>query len=141
MARGYWQPPNSENLIACEGYYIPFNALNIEDTEMRWNSFLEQVSNELQHKENSLKVKKEWKTVDGGQSRFVILSDNCVDVVADESEEHYALYVIIPEDCMVPNLAKQLFWKYKSDLKNTLIELFPGNVKQRKNYRDLVDIG
>ena len=25
MARGYWQPPNSENLIACEGYYIPFN--------------------------------------------------------------------------------------------------------------------
>ena len=141
MARGYWQPPNSENLIACEGYYIPFKALNIQDTEIRWNSFLEQVSNELQHKENSLKVKKEWKTVDGEQSRFVILSDNCVDIVAEESRGYYAIYVLIPENCLVPNLAKHYFWKYKLDLKKTLIELYPGNVKQRKNYRELVDIG
>ena len=141
MPRGYWQPPNSENLIACEGYYIPFKALNIQDTEIRWNSFLEQVSNELQHKENSLKVKKEWKTVDGEQSRFVILSDNCVDIVAEESRGYYAIYVLIPENCLVPNLAKSQFWKYKLYLKNSLLKLYPGFIKQRKNYRQLIDIG
>lgn len=141
MARGYWQPPNSKNLIACEGYYIPFKALNIQDTEIRWNSFLEQVSNELQHKENSLKVKKEWKAVDGEQSRFVILSDNCVDIVAEESRGYYAIYVLIPEKCLVPNLAKSQFWKYKLYLKNSLLKLYPGFIKQRKNYRQLIDIG
>ena len=141
MGRGYWLPPNCENLLDYEGFYVSLDALNIQDTESCWNTFLEQVSNKLQHKENSLKIKKEWKTVDGRQRRFVILSDNCVEIVADESDEYYAIYVLIPEDCIVPNLAKQCFCKYKSDLRSTLIELYPGNVKQRKNYRQLVDIG
>ena len=141
MARGYWLPPNSENLIAYEGFYVSSDALNIQDTEIRWNVFLEQVSNELQHKENSFKVKKEWKTVDGGQSRFVLMCDNCVDVVAEESRGYYAIYVLIPENCMVPNLAKSQFWKYKLYLKNSLLKLYPGFIKQRKNYRQLIDIG
>ena len=141
MARGYWQPPNSENLIACEGFYVSLEALKVEDTEIRWNKFLEQVSNELQNNEMPLKIKKVWKKIDGGQSRFVLMCDNCVDIVAEETKGYYAIYALIPEDCIVPNLAKAQFWKYKLYLKNSLLKLYPGFIKQRKNYRQLIDIG
>lgn len=141
MARGYWQPPNCENLIACDGYFVDANAIPEMDEEKSWDSFLELVSKALLQKENTLKFKKEWKSVDREQSRFVLVCDNCVDVVAEETKGYYAIYVLVPEDCMVPNLAKQSFWKYKLSLKQTLIELFPGCVKARKNYRQLIDIG
>ena len=141
MARGYWQPPNRDKLEACEGFYVSLDAFKIEDTEIRWNTFLEQVSNELQKNEVSLKTKKAWKTTEDGQSRFVLMCDNCVDIVAEETKGYYAIYALIPEDCIVPNLAKVQFWKYKLYLKNSLLKLYPGFIKQRKNYRQLIDIG
>ena len=141
MERGYWQPHKGEHLLACEGFYVSLDAFKVEDTEIRWNMFLERVSKELKNNEKSLKIKKDWIETSNGQSRFVLMCDNCVDIVAEETEGHYAIFVLIPENCMVPNLAKQYFWKYKSDLKQSLIKLFPGYVKQKKNYRKLIDIG
>ena len=141
MGRGYWLPPNCEKLICCDGFFVDVKAIAETDAEKRWNMFLDQVAKELQQKEKSLKLKKEWKAVNNGCSRFVLLCDNCVDVIAEETKGYFAIYVIIPENCIVLNLAKNCFWKYKSDLKKTLIKLYPGNVKQRKNYRQLVDIG
>lgn len=141
MARGYWQPPNRDKLKACDGFYVSLDAFKIEDTEIRWNTFLEQVSNEFQNNEMCLKIKKEWKETYDGQSRFVLMCDNCVDIVAEETKGHYAIYALIPEDCMVPNLAKAHFFKYMLYLKKALLKLYPGFVKFRKNYRQLIDIG
>lgn len=141
MARGYWQPPNRDKLKACEGFYVSLDAFKIEDTEIRWNMFLEQVSNELQNNGMHFKIKKSWKETADGQSRFVLMCDNCVDIVVEETKGHYAIFVLIPEDCIVPNLAKASFFRYMLYLKDSLLKLYPGSVKYRKNYRQLIDIG
>ena len=141
MGRGYWKPPNSDMLLACDGFFIHTDAVPENDSEKSWDLFLELVSSNLQKKMNWLKIKKEWKTVSGAQSRFVLMYDDHVDFVVEESRGYYAIFVLIPETCIYEKSAKKCFWKYRHDLRQTLTELFPGCVKYRKNYRQLIDIG
>ena len=141
MARGYWQPPNRDRLLACDGFFIHADAVPGKDPEKSWDLFLELVSSNLQKKMNWLKIKKEWKAVSGSQSRFVLMYDDHVDFVVEESRGYYAIFVLIPETCDYPKSAKKCFWEYRYNLRQTLTELFPGCVKYRKNYRQLVDIG
>lgn len=141
MARGYWLPENSENLLACNGFFVDEKAVAESDADKRWSVFLEQVSNELRSRQRTLQAKNKWQTSSNGATRFVVLSNNHIDVVAGESRGYYAIYILIPEDCKMPYTAKDAFWRYMLDLKQTLISLYPGCVKQRKNYRQLIDIG
>ena len=91
MARGYWQPPNRDRLLACDGFFIHADAVPGKDPEKSWDLFLELVSSNLQKKMNWLKIKKEWKAVSGSQSRFVLMYDDHVDFVVEESRGYYAI--------------------------------------------------
>ena len=141
MGRGYWVPPNSKKLPACDGYYVNVNAIAETDIEKRWNTFLEQVSKGLQSKEKSLKIKKDWSVLDEGRGRFIVLFDSFVEVIAEEINDYFAIFVLIPEQCSEKAIAKRDFYRYLSNLRNTLTKLYPSFVYKRKNYRQLINIG
>lgn len=141
MGRGYWVPPNHEQLVASDGFYVEAGSVYGSDISSGWEQFLETACRKMKIKDSTLRKVCEWKPCGMGQSRFVLLQNRHVDIVAEDSDGYVAVYAIIPEDNVAPGFAKRSFTRYLIMLKETLIELYPGAVFKRKNYRNLQKVG
>jgi len=141
MERGYWKPDNSETLLKCCGFFVKSSAIPVKDTKERWGIFLKQVSDESLKKRTSLKKVYKWEINSSERNIFIVLRDYFVDIVSEDVEDYIAIFILIPENCSTPKLAKANFDDYVEDLKEILVRLYPGSVKLRKSYRQLIDIG
>lgn len=141
MGRGYWYPPNGENLAACDGFFIDAQAVYQKEIENDWNAFLSTVCEGMRRKDPNLQTVKNWETVDAGTARYVLLTDGSVEVIAEDTDGYVAVFVIIPETTRNKEKAKRMFGKYYSDLKKLLCDSYPGFVKKRLNSQYLEDVG
>ncbi len=141
MGRGYWLPPRAEQLEACDGFYIDSRAVYTKDIEQSWSDLLERLCKKLLLKEKTLRRYCAWKSCEAGQSRFVILQNRYVDIVAEDADDYVAVYVLIPEDCENPGLAKRSFSRYLNLLRETLVELYPGSIRKRINSQHTKAVG
>lgn len=137
MERGYWLPPNAENLAACDGFYIVGDAVYATGIDEGWNKLLDDVSFKLKAKETTFRNIRDWKATETGYSRFVILQNRHIDIVAEDNDDLVAVYALIPEDCPTPGFAKRSFPRYMKLLKDTLTELYPGNIFKRINSQHI----
>lgn len=141
MGRGYWLPPAHENLAACDGFYVEAEAIYTSDPYDDWEKFINTLSAKLSYRENTLKKICEWKSCGAGQSRYVVLQNRHVDIIADDADGYVAVYVIIPEYCTHPGYAKRSFPQYLSLLQNVLTEMYPGSVHKRLNSQHIKAVG
>lgn len=141
MGRGYWVPPNHEQLVASDGFYVEAGSVYGGDISAGWEKFLEVFCRKLKIKDGTFRKVCQWKSCGMGQSRFVLLQNRHVDIVAEDSDGYVAVYAIIPEDNAAPGFAKRSFQRYLAMLKETLIELYPEAVFKRQNYRYLQKVG
>lgn len=141
MGRGYWLPPQSENLVAYDGFYVNSAAVYKNDPDTDWPLFLEQVSRRMIVKERTLRRVHQWKSCDAGQSRFVILQNRHVDIIAEDVDDYIAVYAIISEDCAAPGFAKRSFPRYVNMLQEVLVGLYPGNIRKRVNSQRTTAVG
>lgn len=141
MGRGYWLPPQSENLAACDGFYIDTKAVYIKDPDTDWPDFLDALSRQMIIKERTLRKVQRWKSCDAGQCRFVVLQNRSFDIIAEDVDDYIAVYVIIPEDCPTPGYAQRSFKRYVEMLKEVLTALYPGSVCKRVNSQRTKAVG
>lgn len=141
MGRGYWLPPAHENLPAYDGFYIDSNAVYKENLDQDWENLLNKLCIKMAYHEKTLRRICDWRTCSAGQSRFVILQNRHVDIIAEDDDGYIAVYVIIPEDCECPGFAKRSFPQYVSLLKAVLIDMYPGSILKRINSQHTKAIG
>lgn len=141
MGRGYWLPPSYENLAACDGFYIDAGAVYTDNPYDDWEKFINTLSFKLSYREKTLKKICAWKPCGAGQSRFVVLQNRHVDIIADDADGYVAVYVIIPEDCEHPGFAKRSFPQYLSLLQTVLTEMYPGSIRKRLNSQHTKAVG
>lgn len=144
MGRGYWLPPKHECLKACDGYYIDSDAIyqsDQPDMEKDWNRFLERLCKRIMFQDQTLTKRCEWKPCDAGQSRFVVLQNQLVDIIVEDVDGYIAVYVIVPEDCKNPGYAaRRIFPEYIYMLKRILVELYPGKIRKRLNSQHTASV-
>ena len=99
MGRGYWLPPSCETLAAYDGFYIDSSAVYTDNLEQGWNSLLNTLSVKMSYHDKTLKKTCCWKPCGAGQSRFVVLQNHHVDIIAEDADAYIAVYVVIPDDC------------------------------------------
>lgn len=137
MGRGYWLPPNHAELVASDGFYIEADRVYGDDISTGWDSFLKTLCRKLKFKDNTFQEVCEWKSCGMGQSRFVLVRNRHVDIIAEDANGYVAVYAIIPEDNAAPGFAKRSFPRYLAMLKEMLTELYPGAVFKRRNSQHL----
>ncbi len=74
------------------------------------------------------------------ESRFVILRNEEVEIIAEDDDEYVAVFVIIPEDCRNPEEIKQIFPRYVTLLRTALAEMYPP-YSQRINSQHAKAVG
>ena len=141
MGRGYWLPPNEENLVCCDGFYIDSKPVYEKGYEQGWNELIKYISEKIQLRDNTFKKVCEWRECSISESRFVISENYQVQIIADDVGGYIAVYVIIPEDCTKPNVAKQSFPRYLQNIKNILLDKYKGNVYRRINSSHIEPVG
>lgn len=141
MGRGYWLPPAYENLTAYDGFYIDSSAVYTENLEQGWNELLHKLSVKMSYRDKTLKKACCWKSCGTGQSRFVVLQNHHVDIIAEDADDYVAVYAVIPEDCECPGFAKRSFPQYVSLLQAVLTDLYPGSVRKRVNSQHTKAVG
>ena len=141
MGRGYWLPPNHAELVASDGFYIEAGKVYGDDISTGWDSLLKTLCRKLKIKDNTFQEVCEWKSCGMGQSRFVLVQNRHVDIIAEDADGYVAVYAIIPEDNVAPGFAKRSFPRYLAMLKEMLTELYPGAVFKRRNSQHLQKVG
>lgn len=141
MGRGYWLPPNHKALVASDGFYVESDAVYGDDLAVGWEIFLDGVCRKLKIRERTFQKVCEWKSCGIGQSRFVLLQNRHVDIIAEDADGYVAVYAIIPEDNVAPGFAKRSYPRYLAMLKEILTELYPGAVFKRLNSQHLQQVG
>lgn len=141
MGRGYWLPPSHENLAAYDGFYIDSNAVYKENPDQDWEIMLHKLCVKMAYREKTLRKVCDWRNCGAGQSRFVVLQNRHVDIIAEDDDGYIAVYVIIPEDCECPGFEKRSFSQYVSLLKAVLIDMYPGSVLKRLNSQHVKAVG
>lgn len=141
MGRGYWLPPSCENLAACDGFYVDADAVYTTGPDQDWGKFIDTLSVKLSYREKTLTKTCAWKSCGAGQSRFVVLQNRHIDIIAEDADGYIAVYVIIPEDCEHPGFAKRSFPQYVSLLQKVLTEMYPGSVRKRLNSQHTKAVG
>lgn len=141
MGRGYWLPPNHDNLIASDGFYIESSAVYGNDISAGWDRLLDSVSKKMMFKERTFNKFCNWKSCGLGQSYFVMLNNRHVEIIVEDADSYVAVYVIVPEDCAAPGFAKRSFPRYLAMLKETLTELYPGAISKRINSQHIKKVG
>ena len=140
MGRGYWLPPNHEELVASDGFYVESDCVYGADLAAGWEAFLQTVCKKMKFKDNTFQKVCEWKSCGMGQSRFVLLQNRHVEIIAEDADGYVAVYAIIPEDNPAPGFAKRSFPRYLAMLKDVLTELYPGAVFKRRNSQHLQQV-
>ena len=134
MERGYWLPPNHKDLAAYAGYYVGASAVyNSSSIDQDWEHFLAGLCNQIHMRDHTLRKICDWMPCSAGQSRFVVLQNSHVDIIAEDADGYIAVYVIVPERCEAPGYAKRLFPHYMQLLEDTLKTLYPGYIRRRIN--------
>ncbi len=141
MGRGYWLPPSCENLAAYDGFYIDSSAVYTDNLEQDWNKLLNTLSVKMSYRDKTLKKACCWKSCGAGQSRFVVLQNRHVDIIAEDADDYIAVYAVIPEDCECPGFAKRSFPQYISLLQAVLTDMYPGSVRKRLNSQHTKAVG
>ena len=141
MGRGYWLPPADENLAACDGFYIEAEAVYTGDPYDDWEKFINTLSVKLSYREKTLEKICAWKPCGAGQSRYVVLRNRHVDIIADDADGYVAVYAVIPEDCEYPGFAKRSFPQYVSLLQKVLTDMYPGSIRKRINSQHIQAVG
>lgn len=141
MGRGYWLPPNHDELVASDGFYIEADRVYGDDISTGWDNFLKMLCRKLKFKDNTFQEVCEWESCGMGQSRFVLLKNRHVDIIAEDADGYVAVYAIISEDNVAPGFAKRSFPRYLAMLKEMLTELYPGAVFKRRNSQHLQKVG
>lgn len=141
MGRGYWLPPQHDELAASDGFFLDGKAVYTDEPNADWEKFLESLCRKLTFQEKTFKKLCNWKACGMGQSYFVLVHNKQVEIIAEDTDGYIAVYAIIPEDCEAPGFAKRSFPKYITLLFNTLTEMYPGAVYKRTNSRKLTLVG
>lgn len=141
MGRGYWLPPSHKNLVAYDGFYIDSNAVYKENPDKDWENLLNLLCVKMAYREKTLRKFCDWRSCGAGQSRFVVLQNRHVDIIAEDDDGYIAVYVIIPEDSECPGFAKRSFPQYISLLKSVLIDMYPGSIRKRINSQHVESVG
>ena len=141
MGRGYWLPPSYENLPAYDGFYIDSSAVYTDDPDQDWENLLHKICVKMAYHEKKLRTVCDWRTCSAGQSRFVVLQNRHVDIIAEDDDGYIAVYVIIPENCECPGFAKRSFPQYVSLLKSVLTDIYPGSIRKRVNSQHIKTVG
>lgn len=141
MGRGYWLPPAHENLPAYDGFYIASSAVYKQNPDQDWEDLLNKLCTKMAYHEKTLQRICDWKACGAGQSRFVVLQNHHVDIIAEDNDDYIAVYAIIPEDCERPGFSKRSFPQYVSLLKAVLTDMYPGNVRKRINSQHTKPVG
>lgn len=141
MGRGYWLPPSCETLIAYDGFYIDSNAVYTDSLELGWNDFINTLCKKMSFYDKTLEKQCSWKSCGVGQSRFVILKNRHIDIIAEDVDDYIAVYAVIAEDCICPGFAKRSFPKYISILQTVLTNMYPGNIRKRINSQRTKAVG
>ena len=90
----YWRPPAYENLAACDGFYIEAEAVYTGDPYDDWEKFINTLSVKLSYREKTLEKICAWKPCGAGQSRYVVLRNRHVDIIADDADGYVAVYAL-----------------------------------------------
>ena len=141
MGRGYWLPPQHDNLTASDGFYVDSSAVYGSDISAGWDKLLDSVSKRLIFKEKTFNKFCNWKSCGLGQNYFVLLYNRHVEIIVEDADGYVAVYAIIPDTCETPGFAKRSFPRYLTMLKETLTELYPGAVSKRINSQHIKKVG
>lgn len=136
MERGFWLPPGYREMVAYGGYYIQADAIyTTADIDADWDAFLQKCCAALLRAIPSMGIACKWVT--DGPSRFVLVADPLVEIVAEDNEGYVAVYAIVPASCAKPKAAKRHFSAVEKKLKQALCSLYPGQVWQRLNSQHI----
>lgn len=141
MGRGYWLPPNNDELTASDGFFIDGSAVYTDNSTADWENFLENLCKKLIFQEKTFQKFCNWKSCGMGQNYFVLAYNRHVEIIAEDTDGYIAVYAIIPEDCEAPGFAKRSFQRYITLLFKILTEMYPGAVSKRTNSRKLTLVG
>lgn len=141
MGRGYWLPPSCENLAAYGGFYIDSSAVYTDNLDQDWENLLNMLCVKMTYREKTLQRVCCWKSCGAGQSRFVVLQNRHVDIIAEDDDGYIAVYAVIPEDCECPGFAKRSFPQYVSLLQTVLTDMYPGSIRKRLNSQHTKAVG
>ncbi|MBQ7725787.1 MAG: hypothetical protein IJT66_01440 [Clostridia bacterium] len=141
MGRGYWLPPGAENLPLYDGFYVDSAAVYTGgDVTADWQAFLNEICSAMQRRDGSLQRLCEWVPCDLGQSRFVLLQNEAVQIIAEDADGYIAVYAIVPENC-VSKRAQRVFQNTLQKLRCVLTGLYPGFVSRRLNSQHIEKVG
>ena len=142
MGRGYWLPPGHEKLKYFDGFYVDCAAVYTDsDIETGWQLFLDNVCNKLAHKNPNYKRICEWVPCNLGQSRFVLMENDYIEIIAEEADGYIAVYAIVPETKKNITSTNRHFQTAVKELKDILLELYPGNISRRLNSQHIEIVG
>ena len=140
--RGYYLPPNHEQFADCDGFYVDNSVLYTSgDEEKDWAMLTEQFCRTMMKACPELALFNAWKPCELGQSRYVLVQNQYVDIMLETEDGYTAIFAIIPENCRYVSAAKQKFKLYVHILKQVLTELYPGHIRKRKNAWECLLVG
>ncbi len=142
MGRGYWLPPGAETLPLYDGFYVDCKAVYTgDDLTTDWQAFLDKVCGAMQEECGTMQRLCDWVPCDLGQSRFVLLQNEMVQIIAEDADGYIAIYAIVPETCVSKAMAKHLFDGILQKLRCVLTGLYPGFVAKRLNSQHIEKVG
>lgn len=141
MGRGYWLPPQHDELVAFDGFFIDGKAVYTGEPNADWEKFLDSLFKKLNFQEKNLQKVCNWKSCGMGQNYFVLAYNRQVEIIVEDADGYIAVYAIIPDDCEAPGFAKRSFPKYVTLIFKTLTEMYPGTISKRLNSRKLTLVG
>ena len=72
MGRGYWLPPQHDELAAYDGFFLDGKAVYTDEPNADWEKFLESLCRKLIFQDNTFKKLCNWKACGMVQSYFVL---------------------------------------------------------------------
>ena len=141
MGRGYWLPHGAETLPLYDGFYVDCKAVYTgDDLTTDWQAFLDKVCGAMQKELGTMQRLCDWVPCDLGQSRFVLLQNETVQIIAEEADGYIAVYAIVPENC-ASKRAQRVFQVALQNLRCVLTALYPGFVSKRLNSQHIEKVG
>jgi len=139
MGNKYWLPDNHDNLTACDGFYIKnevfFFGMKAPD-EQQWDKSIKELTTKLKRFIPSMDVVNDWKN-SMGISRYVLVSNDSLEIILGEDDDYAPIFLIIPENCGNTVKAKREFKSVLDALRNYLVRKYPNQIYRRKNTWNL----
>ena len=142
MGRGFWLPPGAEHMLFCDGFYVDGSAVYTgKELSNDWQMFLNKVCAAMTDIDRSFQRRCDWVSCDLGQSRFVLLQNDLVEIIGEDADGYVAVYVTVPKTCKEKAAAKRIFPTVLGNLRAVLVKLYPGAVSRRLNSQHTERVG